>query len=103
MGGRIIQRHDELRDLEAELIRLICNGVETEPVLQEVTGKKLNGGADTAPNARLDIVARDSGRGTGRLSLMSVCHPNAESYRGLDPDQYSGSKKQRSASALAVC
>ena len=69
VGGRIIQRHNELRDLEAELIRLICNGVETETVLQEVTGKKMNGGANTAPNARLDIVAGDSGRGTGRLTL----------------------------------
>ena len=27
-GGFIVQCHDELRDLEAELLRMVCNGVE---------------------------------------------------------------------------
>jgi len=57
-GGFIIQRHNELSDLEAELLRMVCNGVETEPVLQDITGEELNRGANTAPNTRLDIVAR---------------------------------------------
>ena len=57
-GGFIIQRHNELRDLEAELLRIVCNGVEIEPVLQDITGEELNRGANTAPDARLDIVAR---------------------------------------------
>ena len=35
----IIQRHNELRDLEAEMLRMVCNDVEVEPVLQEVTGE----------------------------------------------------------------
>ena len=35
-GGFIIQRHNELRDLEAEMLRMVCNDVEVEPVLQEV-------------------------------------------------------------------
>ena len=34
-GGFIIQRHNELRDLEAEMLRMVCNDVEVEPVLQE--------------------------------------------------------------------
>ena len=34
--GFIIQRHNELRDLEAEMLRMVCNDVEVEPVLQEV-------------------------------------------------------------------
>ena len=37
-GGVIIQRHSELLDLEAEMLRMVCNDVEVEPVLQEVTG-----------------------------------------------------------------
>jgi len=41
-GGFIIQRHNELRDLEAELLPMVCNGVETEPVLQNITGEELN-------------------------------------------------------------
>ena len=32
-GGFIIQRHNELRDLEAEMLRIVCNDVELEPVL----------------------------------------------------------------------
>ena len=38
-GGFIIQRHNELRDLEADLLDLVCNDVEIEPVLQEITGE----------------------------------------------------------------
>ena len=37
-GGFVIQRHNELRDLESEMLRMVCNGVETEPVLQDITG-----------------------------------------------------------------
>ena len=57
-GGFIIQRHNELRDLEAEMLRMVCNDVEVEPVLQEVTGETLNHGANKASDARLDIHAR---------------------------------------------
>ena len=37
---------------------MVCNGFETKPVLQGITGKELNRGANTAPDARMDIVAR---------------------------------------------
>ena len=57
-GGFLIQRHDELRESEAETPRMVCNDVEVEPVLQEVTGETLNHGANKAPDARLDIHAR---------------------------------------------
>ena len=54
-GGFIIQRHNELRDLEAEVLRMVCNDVEVEPVLQEVTGEILNHGANKAPDACLGL------------------------------------------------
>ena len=57
-GGFIIQRHNELRDLELEMLRMVCYDVEVEPVLQEVTGETLNHGANKGPDARLDIHAR---------------------------------------------
>ena len=57
-GGLIIQRHNEIRDLEAEMLRMVCTDVETEPVLQEITCEELNRGANKAPDARLDIHAR---------------------------------------------
>ena len=50
-GGLIIQRHKVLRDLEAEMLRMVCNDVEVEPVIQEVTGETLNHGANKAPDA----------------------------------------------------
>ena len=61
-GGFIIQRHNELRNLEEEMLRMVCNDVEVEPVLQEVTGETLNHGANKAPDTRLDIHARVFGR-----------------------------------------
>ena len=33
-GGYIIQQHNEIRDLEAEILRTVCTDVEMEPVLQ---------------------------------------------------------------------
>ena len=30
-------------------VRMVCNGVETEPVLQDITGEELNRGANTNP------------------------------------------------------
>ena len=49
---------NEVRDLEADLLDLVCNDVETEPVLQEITRETLNSGANLACDAHLDIHAR---------------------------------------------
>ena len=59
-GGYIRQRHNEIRDLEAEILQVVCTNVEMEPVLQEVTGEVMPRGTCTnkAPDARLDIRAR---------------------------------------------
>ena len=87
-GGFIIQRHNELRDLEAEMLRMVCNDVEVEPVLQEITGETLNHGANKAPNVRLDIHVRGFWeRQRSAFSDVRVCYPNAESYRDLTPKQ----------------
>ena len=37
-GGFVTQRHNELRDLEAELLNMVCTDVELEPVLQDISG-----------------------------------------------------------------
>ena len=80
-GGFIIQRHNELRDLEADLLSTVCNDVEVEPVLQEITGETLNRGANRAPDARLDIHARGFWeRQRSAFFDVRVCHPNADSY-----------------------
>ena len=45
-GGFITMRHNELRDLEAELLNSVCKDVQIEPVLQDITGEVLNPGAN---------------------------------------------------------
>ena len=40
-GGFIIQRHIGLRDLEAEMPKIVCNDIQIEPVLQEINGEVL--------------------------------------------------------------
>ena len=55
-GGFIIQRHNNLRDLEAEMLKMVCNDAQIEPVLQEINGEVLTPGTNRA--ARLDIHAR---------------------------------------------
>ena len=85
-GGFIIQRQKEGRDLEADMLSMVCNDVEIEPVLQELTGESLPSGANRAPDAHLDIHAR----GFWERSVffdVRVCHPDADSYRDLDLKQ----------------
>ena len=87
-GGFVIQRHNELRDLQAEMLRMVCNGVETEPVLQDITGEELNRGTNTAPDARVDIVARGFWeRQRSAFFDVRICHPNADFYRDMDLNQ----------------
>ena len=53
------------------MLRIVCNGVETEPVLQNITGEELNREANTRC-AFFDV---------------RICHPNADSYRDMDLNQ----------------
>ena len=100
-GGFVIQRHNELRDLEAEMLRMVCNGVETKPVLQDITGEELNRGASTAPDAWQGGSGRDRGR---RFFDVRICHPNADSYRDMDLNQiyrqHETEKKRQYASRI---
>ena len=57
-GGFIIQRHNELRDLEAGVLNIVCHDVQVKPLLQELTGELLTRGTNQAPDARLDVHAR---------------------------------------------
>ena len=87
-GGFVTQRHNELRDLEVEMLRMVYNGVQTEPILQDITEKELSRGANTAPDARLDIVARGFWeRQMSAFFDVRIFHPNADSYRDMDLNQ----------------
>ena len=87
-GGFSIQRHNELRELEADLLDLVCNDVETEPALQEITGETLNSGANLACDTRRDIRTRGFWeRQKSTFFDIRVCHPNTDSYKDLTPEQ----------------
>ena len=77
LGGFITQRHNELRDLEAEFPSMVSSDVEIEPVLQDISGEHLNRESNKAQDATLDIHARG----------FRVCRPNAVSYRNLESQQ----------------
>ena len=52
-------RHNELRDLTAELLKHVCYDVQTEPLLGPLTGETFElRSTITAPEARLDVSAR---------------------------------------------
>ena len=105
-GGFIIQRHNELRDLEADLLSMVCNDVEIEPQLQDVTGEQLSSGSNLAREARLDIHARGFWeQHQSALFDIRVCHPNTESYKQLEPKQIyrlHENEKKRSYSTRAL-
>ena len=87
-GGYIIQRHNEIRDLEAEILPVVCTDVEMELVLQEVTGEVPPTGTNKALDARLDIRARGFwAREQSAFFDDRVCQPNADSYKNLTPEQ----------------
>ena len=58
LGGFTTQRNNELRDLEAEFLSMVCSDVEIEPVLQDISGEHLNRGSNKAQEGRLDIHVR---------------------------------------------
>lgn len=57
-GGFIHQRHDDVRDLFATLLKDVCHDVEVEPNLQTLTGEVLSRSANSSDEARLDVSAR---------------------------------------------
>ena len=52
-GGFVTQRHNELRNLEAELLNMVCSDVEIEAVPQDISGEQLGRGSNRAADARL--------------------------------------------------
>ena len=55
-GGFVSQRHNELRDLEADLLSIVCSDVEIEPILQDIAGEQLGRGSNRAPDAVADYL-----------------------------------------------
>lgn len=71
-GGFPIIRHNELRDITANLMMEVCHGVAVKQTLQTVTGEQMAlNSAITTDDARVDIQATGfGGIGSKGLSLM---------------------------------
>ncbi len=70
-GGFIDQRHDEIRDTLAYLLKEVCNDVQIEPHLQPLSGERLPNNANTTDDARLDMNARGFWQ-RGQLAFMDL-------------------------------
>ena len=80
-GGFISIRHNEIRDLTADLLSQICKDVQVEPVLTPVTGELLPTGTITEDEGRTDISARGFWvRGSKAFLDLRVCNPIAKRY-----------------------
>ena len=67
---------------------MVCYNVAIEPTLQPLAGEGLNKGANTAPDARLDVHCRGFWkRQRATFFDIRVCHPNADSYKEPSPKQ----------------
>ena len=84
-GGFICSRHDEVRDVTANMLREICQDVTTEPPLLELTGEHLQyRTANTTNDARVDISARGFWtRGQKAFVDIRIFEPMAACHRNL--------------------
>lgn len=83
-GGFTIMRHNEVRDITANLMAEVCHDVCIEPTLQPVTDERLLGASVITDNhARLDVAA--SGFWGGRYERgffdVRIFNPHAASNR----------------------
>ena len=81
-GGFITIRHNDLRDLTANLLTEVCKDVDIEPQLLPVTGETFdNRRANTSNEARVDIKSRRFWvRGQQAFFDVRLFDPNANWY-----------------------
>ena len=88
-GGFLIQRHNELRDLTADLLAEVCKDVAVEPILESLSGETFElASAIRSDEARLDVSARGFWtRGQRAFFDVKVFDPNAQRYSGQSLSQ----------------
>ena len=81
-GGFIITRHNEVRDLTAEILNEVCSQVSVEPTLTPLTGEEFRqASVIKTDNARADICARSFWiKGQTAYCDVRVFNPLANCY-----------------------
>ena len=81
-GGYLSLRHNEIRDLTANLLKETCVNVTTEPCLQPITGEALPRSGNQDDEARVDIKAKGFWSQGSQEAFFDVrvFHPFAPSY-----------------------
>lgn len=81
-GGFVMIRHNEVRDLTAELLSEVCNDVSIEPPLTWLTGEAFSSKSTTTDEeARCDVAVRGFWvRGSKAYLDVRVFNPLAKSY-----------------------
>ena len=81
-GGFVTLRHNEVRDITAEMLNEVCRNVSKEPALQPLTGESFaERTANISNEARVDISARDFWtRGQQAFFDVRVFNPFAKHY-----------------------
>ena len=88
-GGFIIQCHNEICDLTADLLAEVCKDVPIEPMLESLYGETFQFmSANTSDEARLDVSARGFWlRGQSAFFDVKIFNPNARRYLGQSLQQ----------------
>ena len=86
-GGFPTVRHNEVRDLTAELLTEVCHSVAVEPTLLPLSGEAFTGlSTNTSENARADVRAAGFWtRGEDSYFDVKVFHADAPSYKSKLP------------------
>ena len=80
LGGFVHLRHDSLKRTTARLLEQVCNDVEIEPALINITTEQLPKGTTTADGAALDVSVRGFWTPLDRaFTDIRVLHPQAPS------------------------
>ena len=84
-GGFVCMRHDEVRDITAQMLKEACHDVATEPLLLPLQEEQLiYQTANTSRDARVDISARGFWtRGQRAFFDIRIFDPTARSHRNL--------------------
>jgi len=103
-GGFICIRHDEVRDLTANMLREVCHDVATEPALLPLDGEHFQyRTSNTSNNARVDVSARGFWRRGQKAFLdIRIFDPMADCHRELSLEAAHEKNEQEKMRAYGV-